>query len=139
MTDPPRSRLPDTWTTIRWIAVLPVAAAVYVLVSVALIGAADLYTLPISGIAAYTVLFAVATLAAGSAGAYTAPGRRTQAACALVLLLAGAFVYLTARVAFSGIHDTSLPPVVLGQMAAGLVATLLVWWRERQGPPGRQS
>lgn len=126
-------------TIVRWMAVLPVAISIYTLTATALIGAADLYSIPISDIAAYTVLFAVATLAAVFVATLTAPGRRTQVAGVLTLLLAGALVYLTARVALSGIHDTSLPPVVAGQLCAGLVATLLIWWKERHSALGTRD
>ncbi|WP_407572089.1 hypothetical protein [Deinococcus altitudinis] len=126
MIDPLRPR-PSIWHIIRWLAVLPVAALTYLVIVVALIGASDSASVPISGIPEFTVLFAIATLVAVIAGAYTAPRHRLLVACALIPLLAGAFVYFTARAAPSGIRDTSLPPVTLGQMAAGLIAVLLVW------------
>jgi len=117
---------------IRWLLVLPAAALAYLLVVVACFGAIDDQSTNSWGVTQFTLLFAVATVAAVLAGASTAPTLRAQTASVLVVILAGTFFALTARFAPSGIHDTSLPPTVLGQMAAGLLATLLVWWNVRR-------
>ncbi len=133
-----RNRAP-VWKIICWIAVLPVAVTIYTLTATALIGVADLYSIFASDIAAYAVLFAIATLAAVFIGSLTAPTHRFQTAFVLILLLVGAFAYLTAHLVLSGIRDTSLPPVVLSQIAAGLVATLLIWWNERRATTVKQT
>jgi len=129
---PPTARPSPTGHVIRWLLVLPAAALAYLLVLIACIGALDAQALNTWGVSQFTLLFAVAMAAAVFAGATTAPTRHVQAACILVMLLAAAFVYFTARMAPSGLRDTSLPPTVLGQLAAGFLTTLLVWWNERR-------
>jgi len=117
---------------IRWMLVLPAAALAYILVVVACLGAIDDRSTNSWGVTEFTLLFAIATVAAILAGAFTAPTRHVQTASVLVVILAGTFFTLTARFAPSGIHDTSLPPTVLGQVAAGFLATLLMWWNVRR-------
>jgi hypothetical protein len=132
MAESSQPRPPDIRKIFRWLAVLPVTVVIYSLTATALIGAADLYALPLSGVAAYTVLFAGATLTAVCVGAQAAPARCFPAVCVLVLPLAAALFFLSARMSLSGMWDRSLPPVVLSPMAAGMVSALLVWWKERQ-------
>jgi hypothetical protein len=122
--DPLRPR-PSVWEIVRWIAVLPVAAAIYVLLSKALNSAAS--ALPVSREVSYTIVTAVSTLAAVSVGAFTAPRRRFQTACVLAVISAGAPICLIAFAVLMGRRDISVVPVVLSELVAGLVAVLLFW------------
>ncbi|WP_456829237.1 hypothetical protein [Deinococcus sp. UYEF24] len=124
MTDPLRPRL-SVWEIVRWIAVLPVAATVYVLLSKALNGATS--ALPVSREVSYTVITALSTLATVSAGALTAPRRRFQTACVLAVISAGAPICLIAFAVLMGRRDISVVPVVLSELAAGVIAILLFW------------
>ncbi|WP_407569920.1 hypothetical protein [Deinococcus altitudinis] len=125
-TQAPPPRPPSSiWNVLRWIAVLPVAAAVYFLVTKVLNGA-----LPSSALSreiSYTVTTAVSTLAAVSAGALTAPRRRFQTACVLAVLSAGIPIGLIAFAVLMGRRDVSVVPIVLTELAAGLVAAFLFW------------
>ncbi|MGY2893186.1 hypothetical protein [Deinococcus sp. UYEF24] len=125
MTNPAQPHDRGVWHTVRWIAVLPFAAAVYFLMTKALNGAA--IPLHLSREVTYTLTTAVSTLAAVSAGALTAPRRRFQTACVLAVLCAGAPICLVAFAVLMGNHDIPVVQIVLSELAAGLIAALLFW------------
>ncbi|MGY2892534.1 hypothetical protein [Deinococcus sp. UYEF24] len=118
---------PSIWHIIRWIAVLPVAAAVYNLLLKALNNVSNSYSLPVSAEIDHTVIFTVSVLVGISAGALTAPRRRFQTACVLALLSAGLPICLIAFAVLTGRWDDSVVPIVLCELAAGVITAFLFW------------
>ncbi len=122
----------SAWAVIRYVGVLPVAVAAYLLMGELLAEEVNRLLLPISDITGYAVIFAGATLVAVLLGGLTAPRYRLRVTGGLTLLVIALQVCLVIRSAVHGTWDVSLWPVSLGQITAALIAVLLVWWGEHR-------